>query len=647
MNKLKKMLCVVVALFAAVTSYAATAADYTDIVYAKDVKASLGGTVEVPIYLKNASYAVKSLQFSMELPEGISFVEEESVGHKFTKNALTNNWTISFRTKDGEAANTGLAMMSYQNDAVTTIATGDVEVFKIHLQVAANISAGTKNIIMKGITLTAGDGSENTILSGDATITSNVNIQRAEIAEKQDDDYAFSIAPFTTEAGRTYTSGSDNSIAVPILLKNKDYISSASFNLILPDGFGIATYKSGVITKTKKPEIDNSRSVLIDSGESTSGLSFNQTKDGEVVTYTLNSSDDLVLSNGSGRIATVYLTTSAEINPGTYNFKIDNISITSTPDGETTYPHNGGEYIFTVTVGAPTDKDPIIYGNITDASTVTAAIPAAATSVDISQATATDAVVDVIVEDAQAKNANAIVYAPSTYSGSKDNVVKEDSNGALVCSNLVIADNVAALNIPASFTAATASYTRTMDNTWGTICLPYAVASDANAAYYQVTGIESGALTLSKYDELPAGTPALVKKLAGSEIAPQATSVAVSGDLNNVSGTVTMHGSYANGTRVENANAYYIKDNMFYRCNGHFICNAFRAYFVADGANARELSIMDEDGAATAIEALTNPDAEVKVEGIYDVNGIMRSDLENGINIVKLSNGKIQKIIIK
>lgn len=632
MNKLKKMFCVIAASFVAITSYASTAADYTDIVYAEDVKASLGGVVEVPIYLKNPSYSVKSLQFSMELPEGISFVEEEGVGHKFSKNALFNNWTISFSTYIGEPENTGLAMMSYQNDATTVIPEGDVEVFRIYLQVASNTSAGTKNIIMRAITLTAGDGTEHTILNATQTITSNVNIQRAEIAAKQSDDYSFEILPVTTTTGN-----------LDLMVRMKNVYDVADFNMTVeyPEGIAPRTGR-GVKPTVVKDNLYSSTDPSIDA------LSIAQSTSEKVTSYTVTNADtDTYLAKNEYYNA-FSLPLSITENNKTYNLKFNVGTIIaydteSNPDLDHPIEINGGQFLVTVTVGAPTDKNPIIYGDIADASTVTTAIPEEATSVDISQAIATDAVVNAIVENAQAKNANVVVYAPSTYSGNKDNVVTEDENGSLTCESFVVTDG-AVLDIPASFTAATATYNREMTTQWGTIILPYDVNSNSEVAYYLPSVIENGVLKLTLQETLPANTPALVAKLSGGSINAHGTEVNVSANSKSaVSGNVTMHGSYANNTRVDAANAYYIYDNKFWLCNGHFFIDAFRAYFTVESEKlAKQISINAD--IVTALSALTT-NGNVTVEGYYDLSGKRQDGLRNGLNIIKLSNGKTQKIL--
>lgn len=648
MNKLKKMLCVVVAMLAAVTSYAATAADYTDIVYAKDVKASLGGVVEVPIYLKNPSYAVKSLQFTMVLPDGLSFVADGS-GHKFSTNALTADWSIAFATKSGEASNTGLATMSYQKDNTTSIASGDVEVFKVYLQVEKNASLGAKTITMKGITLTDGDGGEKTILSGDQTITSSVSIQRAEVIEKLGGEYALEILPFSVAEGASN---------IELKLKSPSKLKDIQFDIELPQGMMLYDSEfnksepelvSGVTT-TKSPSV----SLIVDADHETY-------MDKATVTFTGTNTGAAAIRkyfNAQNTLTTiakipVYVVPAAEISDwgedyklaqGVHTIKLSNIVL---KDYETGNVAASGEYLCSVTVGTPTDKDPIIYGNITDASTVIAAIPADATSVDISQATASDAVVDAIVTDAQEKNKNAIVYAPSTYSGTMDNVVTEDENGSLTCTNFVATDGEE-LDIPASFTATNASYSRTFagTQTWGTICLPYEVASSTTEEYYAITALTEGVLTISKYETLPAGTPALVRKLSGDGIAPTATNVVVGGDAAPISGTVTMHGTFKK-IAVFDSNAYYLKDdNKFYHINQYFNCDTFRAYFTVSTSPGKPGVITIGEDETTAINALVG-ESDVKVEAIYDASGARQSEIKNGLNIVKLSNGKTQKIMVK
>ena len=54
---------------------------------------------------------------------------------------------------------------------------------------------------------------------------------------------------------------------------------------------------------------------------------------------------------------------------------------------------------------------------------------------------------------------------------------------------------------------------------------------------------------------------------------------------------------------------------------------------------------MDDDN-VTAIQALTG-ESDVTVTAIYTADGKQIGELQNGLNIVKFSNGKTKKIMIK
>ena len=239
---------------------------------------------------------------------------------------------------------------------------------------------------------------------------------------------------------------------------------------------------------------------------------------------------------------------------------------------------------------------------------------------------------------ASLQSGNMLVYLPSGSTITGDNIVADG-----VCSNLVLTDGEA-FRAPVEFTANTATYTRTMDNEWGTVCLPYDVSSDEAAKYYAISAIDGNALAVSEVATLTAGTPALVRKLSGSSVTAAATNVPVSAAINNTSGAVNMYGTYEM-TMVEDANAYYIKDNKFWQCNNYFFCDAFRAYFTASGAGSNSFSIIVDNEDPTAIAGVeAGNDAAV---AIYSTDGTRLGTLRSGINIVKQADGKTLKIQVK
>ena len=258
------------------------------------------------------------------------------------------------------------------------------------------------------------------------------------------------------------------------------------------------------------------------------------------------------------------------------------------------------------------------------------------TSIDLSGVTLTSSVS--ATDIAALQTGNMLVYLPSSASFTGVNMVKDG-----VCSDLVLTDGQP-FSAPGDFTATTATYTRAMTNEWGTICLPYDVSSSSTAKYYTVSAIENNALVVSEVATLTAGTPGLVQKLDGDAITATAANVPVSATIVAPSGSVKMYGVYEK-TKVEDPNAYYIKDNKFWQCNNYFFCGAFRAYFTVTGSTSPSFDIVLNGDDPTAI-AFVEADNDAAV-AIYSTDGTRLGTLQKGVNIVKLANGKTQKVVVK
>lgn len=91
--------------------------------------------------------------------------------------------------------------------------------------------------------------------------------------------------------------------------------------------------------------------------------------------------------------------------------------------------------------------------------------------------------------------------------------------------------------------------------------------------------------------------------------------------------------------------SFYISNNVFKQAveGGQPDIKAFRAYFKPKVANVRSMAF--RSGEDTSIDAANNE--EVTVVGIYDVNGMRLTDMQDGINILQMSNGTTMKIIMK
>ena len=217
------------------------------------------------------------------------------------------------------------------------------------------------------------------------------------------------------------------------------------------------------------------------------------------------------------------------------------------------------------------------------------------------------------------------------------------------------------------FAAKAASYSRDIPkgSTWGTLCLPFAIAQsqETGCKFYRFTGIDdvNDCITLESYEEgaeIPAGTPVLFKMNEGetslslfasnTEIITAPT-VETASDVNLVGSFIKIGGKDNQGL---DDNDYIIGKDKFWLVselkggNGVGI-KPMRAYIhpaTASHARATMLSIGKGDG-TTAIDNLNAISNDADAE-FYDVNGRRTNGLQKGLNIVKRGS-KTYKIMVK
>ena len=236
----------------------------------------------------------------------------------------------------------------------------------------------------------------------------------------------------------------------------------------------------------------------------------------------------------------------------------------------------------------------------------------------------------------------------------------------LATDNLVLADDKDFVAYE-PFAAKAASYNRTIKTgtTWGTLCLPFAIAQSQvkECKFYRLTGIDndSKCITLESYEEgaeIPAGTPVLFKMNEGV----QTLSIsAQNADLvkEPVAGTntdVNLVGSFTkiggNDNQGLDKNDYIIGKDKFWRVSdldgGNRVgIKPMRAYIhpaTTSQARAAMLSIGKGDG-TTAIDNLNAISNDANAE-YYDANGRRTNGLQKGLNIVKRGS-KTYKILVK
>lgn len=278
----------------------------------------------------------------------------------------------------------------------------------------------------------------------------------------------------------------------------------------------------------------------------------------------------------------------------------------------------------TATTLTPTDAAPIV--------DVTAATFTTSTSVD------------------RNSNPNGLVYATAnqTNVNAGINIVKGTS-----CNSLVLADGHPFVNSK-EFTASDASYTLSAiaddgtGNKFATLVLPFNATTLAGTAYAlnQGVSIATEEIRGTVVTAITANQPVLVRA-AGTYRNNSSVTIPVinagatftNGELvGTFSPLAAPVGSYVLQSHSSRVAFYLVGDTRP-------TVNPFRAYIRPQAAAANKFSILFDDNEVTAIDAVDadfGSDAE-----IFTANGTRIHALRRGLNIVKMSDGTVSKIMVK
>ena len=214
--------------------------------------------------------------------------------------------------------------------------------------------------------------------------------------------------------------------------------------------------------------------------------------------------------------------------------------------------------------------------------------------------------------------------------------------------DLTLNETGAAGSIDDWYTSVTVNRTMKADK-WNTFVVPFDMEIPDGWEVKELTGsIANGdniTLTFSDaQDGIKSGVPYMVRvKDQVSTI--EVENVTVNTTLNNAStGDIEFVGVYESGNVP--TGSFFISSNTFYRAaDKSNTLKAFRAYLTPVNANVKSVGYTFGDDDFTAIEGVE--DAESEVVAVYGADGALRTGLQKGLNIVKLSNGKVQKVLVK
>ena len=234
----------------------------------------------------------------------------------------------------------------------------------------------------------------------------------------------------------------------------------------------------------------------------------------------------------------------------------------------------------------------------------------------------------------------------------------------LTVDNLVLADNKD-LVVFDPFKATAASYNRTINTTWATLCLPFEVSLEGqNFRAFKLLSADDATETveLEEVKTIEAGTPVIIKMTNGAtelkfteadkNIAKDVLTSATADNNYQLQGLYTQK----EFSKDADDNCYIVKGNKLMNPTKllentkvtKVVSKPFRAYMVdnssATAAGAKMFSIGFDNDGTTAIDTL-NTIANDKAE-YYDLQGKHLNEPQKGINIVK-RGGKTMKVIIK
>jgi len=233
------------------------------------------------------------------------------------------------------------------------------------------------------------------------------------------------------------------------------------------------------------------------------------------------------------------------------------------------------------------------------------------------------------------------------------------------CNNFVLVDWATGIQktedfySPTDFVAVKLNYTRTHLLTgtgkYNSVCLPFAIEGDdvdGDIYVYADYNVNESHVYYNKKEDITEGIPCIVSTTATSwDINKQFANVKATPDR-----STNMTGEFMKTN--PGTGHWVLKDGdgtYFHGTSDAYKCWPFRAYLDLNGAlefggtqdgstTAKQFSIAFVDD-ATSISAV--PSSNNSISEIYSLSGAKLSSMQKGVNIVKMLDGSIRKVIVK
>lgn len=177
---------------------------------------------------------------------------------------------------------------------------------------------------------------------------------------------------------------------------------------------------------------------------------------------------------------------------------------------------------------------------------------------------------------------------------------------------------------------------------WATLILPFNAEIPEGVTVYASESVEGELVKLTEVGSIVANTPYLIKGTAG-EYNFYGYGLADKNEYKDANELFV--GTYVD---YKTEGGEYVLQNhkgkvAFYRVGDEKpTVKAYRCYLTASANEAKAFFFGNE---ATGINGVDTAGAEI--EAIYTINGTKVNNLQKGLNIVKMSNGKTQKVYVK
>jgi hypothetical protein len=196
-------------------------------------------------------------------------------------------------------------------------------------------------------------------------------------------------------------------------------------------------------------------------------------------------------------------------------------------------------------------------------------------------------------------------------------------------------------------------YDRTFLKGWNSVCLPFKITVDdfkatlgegCKLATFKEYNAAESKIVFEKVDEVAAGVPCIV--WSDNDNAPVSLSISTTerGYVATPDNTTALKGSFTKAS-VGKGKLKLANENTFAPTTADdAVTYPFRAYVEVPEGSAKALTI-GFDGETTAIS--TAETAETASATVYTAGGVQAKSTVRGLNIVKTSDGRVKKVMVK